>query len=75
MEEMQSPTKLATKKRKHDDIEDNIEGSSRNGNDITASADSPTKKALNMIAASFHTLKKLVWSDEDKDEVRFPKRA
>src|SRR6478735_5285499 len=71
MEEMQSPTKIATKKRKHDDLEENIEETSANGGDIANATDSPTKKALNMIAASFNTLKKFVWSDGDKDEVRF----
>jgi hypothetical protein len=71
MEDMQSPTKITTKKRKHDDIEEDIEETSTNGGDIATATDSPTKKALNIIAASFNTLKKLVWSDGDKDEVRF----
>lgn len=71
MDAMQSPTKIATKKRKHDDIEEDIEEISASGGDIATATDSPTKKALNIIAASFNTLKKLVWSDGDKDEVRF----
>eukprot|EP00029_Vermamoeba_vermiformis_P007701 TRINITY_DN3406_c0_g1_i1.p1 TRINITY_DN3406_c0_g1~~TRINITY_DN3406_c0_g1_i1.p1 ORF type:complete len:453 (-),score=83.51 TRINITY_DN3406_c0_g1_i1:120-1478(-) len=68
MEEMQSPTKMATKKRKHDDIEEDVEEAITNGGDIASATDSPTKKALNMIAASFNTIKKFVWSDGDKDE-------